>query len=137
MTAIYNANCPAPSEPQPTLTDEKPATVEQIAVVEFEAIDEEIGSFFEKSRWAELSRELGNNLRFAAAFVRLSKPELIDVVRKLLSEDDAAENYFEVMPAFENAAANCRTYADVLTAAHTRLLVAGAAVGLEPDEAMP
>ncbi len=50
MTAIDNANCPAPSEPQPTLTDEKPATVEQIAVVEFEAIDEEIGSFFEKSR---------------------------------------------------------------------------------------
>jgi hypothetical protein len=108
---------------------------EQIAAIEFEAIDQEISSSFEMSRWAERSRDLGNCLRFAAAFLRLSKPEFIEATRKLLSnEDGGIEAFFEAEAGFKNAADDCLAYADLLTAAHARFLVAGTTVNLESDE---
>jgi hypothetical protein len=115
--------------------DKEIATAKQIANIEFEAIDEDLVSCFEMGRWAERSRDLGNCLRFAAAFVRLSKPEFIEATRKLLSDEDGGiEAFFEAEAGFKNVADDCLAYADLLTAAHARLLVAGTTVNLESDE---
>jgi hypothetical protein len=120
-------------------SDEDPATAAKIAAVEFQAIDEEIDACFGMSQWVLRSRILGNSLRFAAAFVRMTKPELTEAVRKILYDEDGAggEAYFETIEAFDTAAAECRAYADVLTAAHMRLLIVGSVIGLEPDEVQP
>jgi hypothetical protein len=121
-----NAGVPPPGEP---------GTAVNLAVVEFEAISKEVSSFFETSPWAERSVGLCTCLRFAAHFVQFTKPELVEAVRKILPDEDGADGaYFETIEAFESAIKDCHAYADLLTAAQTRLLIAGAVIGLEPDD---
>lgn len=112
--------------------DEEPATAEELAVIEFEAVDQKISSPFQEPLWTERCRNLGNCLRLAAGLVRLTKPELMKSVRKMVSDNDGGiEACEEIMPAFKNVTADCLSFADLLDAARARLLIACASIEFE------
>jgi hypothetical protein len=104
---------------------EKPATMEEMATVEFEAMPE-LFEHFKCRPLDEEFRALGVDLRVAAALMARSKVELIEGL-KVLGE----EALDELLDHLQEAGETFRSFAELAEAAHTRQVIAVAALAIE------
>jgi len=100
---------------------EKPATMEEMATVEFEAMPELFEHFKSRALDKEF-RALGVDLRVAAACMARSKPELIEGVKNL-----GEEALDELINSLREAGETFRSFAELVEAAHMRQVIAAAA----------
>jgi hypothetical protein len=100
---------------------EKPATMEEMATVEFEAMPE-IFEHFKSRALNEEFRALGVDLRVAAACMARSMVELIEGL-KVLGEDALDE----LLDHLQEAGETFRSFAELVEAARMRQVIAAAA----------
>jgi len=100
---------------------EKPATMEEMATVEFEAMPELFEHFKSRALDKEF-RALGVDLRIAAACMAQSKPQMIAGLRGL--GEEAAD---ELIDSLREAGETFRSFAELVEAAHMRQVIAAAA----------
>ena len=100
---------------------EKPATMEEMATVEFEAMPELFEHFKSRALDKEF-RALGVDLRIEAACMAQSKPQMIEGL-KVLGEDALDE----LLDHLREAGETFRSFAELVEAAHMREVIAAAA----------
>jgi hypothetical protein len=77
------------------INEEPPASMEDLAAIDFEPVSPEIRECFKNETWEAQYRNHGIALRLAAGFAEKTKPELIEVVRKLTSDEEGMEAFEE------------------------------------------
>jgi hypothetical protein len=108
--------------------DERPATVEEMAAIEFEAIGPEVGAELDAKlrTFEQTSRDHGITLRFASTILQRSKSELVEMVDTVAVADDF-DAFEEMLDEFKASKGHFETLIKLLDAAHTRAMVAAAA----------
>jgi hypothetical protein len=113
-------------------SEEKPATFEEAATIEFEAVDAEACQLLYKG----MTTQETIMFQLASGYLAKSKPDLVDTIRKLISEEGGQDAFFEFADSLLAAQKVVEGFAECLGAAHVRLLIASAVVGLgEPAAA--
>jgi hypothetical protein len=107
--------------------DERPATVEEMAAVEFEAIGPELGAELDAKLRTWAQGDHGVTLRFASTILQRSKAELVESLDAIIAADDF-DAYEEMLDAFSASKEFFETLAKLLTTAHTRAMIAAAAL---------
>jgi hypothetical protein len=108
--------------------DEQPATLEEMAAIEFEAIGPELGAELDAKlkTFEQASQDHGITMRVASKILQRSKSELIGSVDAVVAADDF-DAYEEMLDAFQASKEHFEASARLLAAAHTRATVAMAA----------
>jgi hypothetical protein len=112
---------------------ERPATAEEAATIEFEPLGGP-GAFdcFAIPAWNEECRDLGIILRFAGVLAQKTKPELVDYVRSVITDDGSGMDAFaRHYQATQTAAERCEIFAKLLHAVNTRLVIATSTLELD------
>jgi hypothetical protein len=112
-------------------SEERPATAEEWAAVEFEAVDAKVCQLLYKG----MTTQETIMLRLASGYLAKSKPDLVSTIRKLVREEGGQDALFEFVESLSAAQKIVEDFAKCLGAAHTRLLIASAVIGFgEPEE---
>jgi hypothetical protein len=113
--------------------DEKVATIEELAAVEFEPVD--LWARFRLSDWFDEWGEIGAVIRLAAALMGKTKPELIEAVASLLGKAAGEETQKDWIEDLQTAQQRLRDFVELLQATEIRFMVASAAFCLRGETA--